>query len=56
MIDVSSEQQVRIRAGEDVLEGLLTFPARARAGVIFCSRQRQQQAEPPEPVRCGHPR
>ena len=35
MIEVISEQQVKIRAGESLLEGLLTFPSQARAGVIF---------------------
>ncbi len=35
MVNVISKQQVNIRAGDAVLEGLLTQPAQARAGVIF---------------------
>lgn len=35
MIDMISEQQVNISAGDAVLDGILTRPAQARAGVIF---------------------
>src|SRR5574337_177042 len=35
MVGVISEQEVNIKAGDAVLEGILTKPAQARAGVIF---------------------